>query len=84
MGFGTPNCYRRLNEQFPNALARRAPPRVQYSPWFVLSFFVDPWVVQLEPSSHLDLVIGFDAAARGLRASGSCLIHPPTFPIRIQ
>jgi len=84
MGFGTHDCYRRLNEQFPNALARRAPPRVQYSPWFVLSFFADAWAVLVEPRSHPDLVIGFDATASGLRASGSCQIRPPAFPIQIQ
>jgi len=71
MGFGTHHCYRRLNEQFPNALARRASPRVQYSPWFVLSFFADAWAVLLEPRSHLDLVIGFDATAGGLRVLGA-------------
>jgi len=84
LGFGTHHCYCRLNEQFPNALASRAPPGVQYSPWFVLSFFADAWAVLLEPRSHPDLVIGFDATASGLRASGSCQIRPPAFPIRIQ
>ena len=84
IGFGTHHCYRRLNEQFPNALARRAPPRVQYSPWFVLSCFADAWTVLLEPWSHRDLVISFDTPAGGLRASVSCQIRPPAFPIRIQ
>jgi len=84
MGFGTYHCYRGLNEQFPNALARRGPPRVQYSPWFVLSFFADAWAVLLEPLFRPDLVIGFDATAGGLRASGSWQICPPAFPIRIQ
>jgi len=70
-GFGTHYCHRCLNQQFPKALARRAPPRVQYSPWFVLSFFADAWAVLLEPWSHPDLVIGFDATAGGLRASGN-------------
>jgi len=84
MGLGTHHCYRRVNEQFPNALTRRAPPRVQYLPWFVLLFFADAWAVLLEPRSHPDLVIGFDAMAGGLKASGSCQICPPAFPIRIQ
>jgi len=84
MGFGTHHCYRRFKEQFPNALARQAPPRVQYSPWFVLSFFADAWAVLLAPWSHPDLVIGFDVTAGRLRASGRCQIRPPAFPIRIQ
>ena len=84
MGFGTHHCYRRLNEEFPNALADPAPPPVQYSPWFVLSFFAETWAVLLEPRSHPDLVIGFDATAGRLRASGSCQIRLPAFPIRIQ
>ena len=84
MGFGTHHCYCRLNEQFPNDLALRAPPRVQYSPWFVLLFFTNAWVVLLEPRSHPDLVIGFDATAGRLRVSGRCQIRQPAFPIRIQ
>jgi len=84
MGFGTHHCYRRWNEQSAKALARRAPPRVQYSPWFILLFFADAWAVLLEPGSHQDLGIGFDATASGLRASGSCQIGTPAFRIQIQ
>jgi len=84
MGFGTHHCYRHFNQQFTNALACLAPPRVQYSPWFVLSFLADSGAVLREPRSHPDLVIGFYATAGGFRASGSCEIRLPGFPIRIQ
>ena len=84
MGFGIHHCHRRLNELFPNAHARRALPQVRYSPWFVLSFFVDAWTVLPEPRSHPNWVIDFDRMAGGLRAAWRCQIGSPAFPIRIQ
>jgi len=65
MGLGIHHCYCRLNEQFRNALDCRATSRVQYSPWFVLSFFTDGGAVLLEHSSHPDLVIGSDGLREG-------------------
>jgi len=65
-------------------VACRAPPRVQYSPWFVFSFFPDTGAILREPRIHPVRVIGFHATAAGFRASVSYQIRPPAFLIRIQ
>lgn len=84
MGFGINHYYRHSNEQFANRLAYRAPSRVGYSPWFVLSLFADTWAVLQGPLSHPDWVRGSDTTAGGLSASGSSQNGAPVFPILIQ